>query len=94
MISSSMTKKEIEESLIAKAWQDSSFKQELISNPRLAFQKEGITLPEGLNVNVLEENASNFYLVIPAPPIAEGELSEAELESIAGGWKITITIEK
>jgi hypothetical protein len=94
MITATMTKKEIEETIIAKASQDSKFKEELISNPKLAFSREGISLPDRINVNVIEESATNYYLVLPAPISNSEELSEAELESIAGGWKITITIEK
>lgn len=85
-----MTKKEFEESLIVKAWKDSSFKKELLSNPKSALVREGINLPDGLEIKVLEENASTFYLVIPSQPSETGELCEAELESIAGGWKICL----
>jgi len=80
-----MTRKEIEEKLIVKAWQDSSFKQELFSNPKSALEKEGISLPENIEVRVVEESSTAFYLVIPTPPVGTEELSEAELESVAGG---------
>jgi hypothetical protein len=85
MNTNAMTKQEIEESLIAKAWQDNSFKQELLSNPKSVLQREGIILPEGVDIKVLEESISSFYLIIPTPPSSSGELSEADLESVAGG---------
>lgn len=92
-MSTAMTRQEIEEKLIARAWQDESFKQELISNPRSAFEKEGITLPENIEVRVVEESPNTFYLVLPVRPSETAELSEAELESVAGG-RITINVWK
>lgn len=88
MSNTAMTKKELEEKLITKAWQDSSFKQELLSNPKLALEKEGISLPASIEIRVVEENANVFYLVIPTQPNSAEELSESELEAVAGGWSI------
>ena len=61
-----MTRQEIEERLIVKAWQDGAFKNQLLSNP-------------------VEETPNAFYIVIPVQPSGTEELSEAELEAIAGG---------
>ncbi|WP_334812692.1 NHLP leader peptide family RiPP precursor [Nostoc sp.] len=80
-----MTKREIEEKIIARAWQDASFKQKLLSNPRAAFEKEGIPLPQSIELKVVEESSNTLYFVLPIQPSETGELSEAELESVAGG---------
>jgi hypothetical protein len=85
MSNNGMTRVEIEERLIAKAWQDPAFKQELISNPKDTIAKEGISLPDTIEVRVVEENANTLCFVIPAQPNSTEELSEAELEAIAGG---------
>lgn len=85
-MNSPLTRKEIEEKLIVKAWQDSSFKQELLSNPKSALEKEGISLPESIEVRAVEESTNIFYLVIPVQPNTGEELSEAELEAVAGGY--------
>jgi Nitrile hydratase, alpha chain len=85
-MNSPLTRKEIEEKLIVKAWQDISFKQELLSNPKSVLEKEGISLPESIKVQVVEEDTNTFYLVIPVKPNTEAELSEAELEAVAGGY--------
>ena len=90
-----MTRQEIEAKLIAQAWQDDSFKQELITNPKSVFEKEGIPLPESIEIRVVEESSDCLYLVLPMKPSEIEELSEAELESIAGGgWgpKISLSI--
>ncbi|NMG07809.1 NHLP leader peptide family natural product precursor [Brasilonema sp. UFV-L1] len=93
-MSTAMTRKEIEEKLITRAWQDASFKQELLSNPQAAFEKEGITLPESIKVTVVEESPSSFYLVLPTQPSETAELSETELESVAGGKFIDVDVWK
>jgi Nitrile hydratase, alpha chain len=81
-----MTRQEIEEKLIAKAWQDSSFKQELLSNPKSVLEKEGISLPQNIEVQAVEENTNTYYIIIPSQPNSGEELSEAELEAVAGGY--------
>lgn len=44
-------RRELEERLIAKAWEDETFKQELISNPKAVIEKEfGTKVPEGVEV--------------------------------------------
>ncbi len=81
-------REEAEKQLIAKAWKDAKFKQALIQNPREVISKEfGVEIPADISVKVLEETPSNLYLVLPAAPafMEGGELSDVELEAIAGG---------
>jgi hypothetical protein len=79
----------VESALIAKAWTDENFKQELLNDPKTAIaQTFQIEIPDNIEVRVLEEATTTFYLVIPAKPFvgAEGELSDEQLEAVAGGW--------
>ncbi len=81
-----MTRNELEAKLVAHAWQDEAFKQELISNPRAAIERElGQKVSESTNFRVLEEADNTFYLVLPKKPSMD-ELSEEQLEAVAGGW--------
>ena len=69
--------------IIAKAWRDPAFKAELIANPAAALKAEGIDVPAGMAVTVLENTDKQFHLVLP--PVPTDELSEDDLEAVAGG---------
>jgi hypothetical protein len=58
-----------------------------VSNPRGKLEREfGLKVPEAVQVSVLEESPQNIYLVLPsAPPGTSRELSDKELEAVAGG---------
>ena len=68
---------------VARAWSDDAFKAKLKSNPRAALTEYGVELPAGLKVEVVENTGDRLHLVLPPPP--EGDLSEQDLEKIAGG---------
>ena len=50
-------------------------------------QELGSRLPEGVEVRAVEETAETIYLVLPSrsADILGGELSDQELEAVAGG---------
>jgi hypothetical protein len=81
---------EIERRLIQRSVEDDGFRQRLIEDPKAAVEQElGSRLPKGLRVVTVEESADAIYLVLPGTPMAgaEGaELSDQQLESVAGGW--------
>jgi hypothetical protein len=80
-----ITRSTIEGKLINKAWQDETFKKELVTNPREVLVKElGLQIPETVEVKVFEETSNAIYLVLPMNPNSE-ELSDMELEGVAGG---------
>ncbi|MDZ8106187.1 MAG: NHLP leader peptide family RiPP precursor [Nostoc sp. DedQUE12a] len=88
------TRQDIEARIIAKAWKDEAYKQELLTNSKAVIEREfGVEFPADVNVQVLEENSTSLYFVLPVSPIAIiQELSEQELEAIAGGkdWRLEI----
>ena len=89
---------ELLQTIITKAWEDKTFKEELIANPLEAIEKatgERIQLPKGKTLIVRDQtDESAVYINIPAEPnIEDMELSEEQLEVVAGGgniWPIII----
>jgi hypothetical protein len=70
--------------VIAKAWRDPAFKAELIANPAAALKAEGIDVPDGMAVTVVENTDKQFHLVLP--PVPTDELSDEALDAVAGGY--------
>jgi hypothetical protein len=55
--------------VIQKAWEDPSFKQRLLADPKGALREAlGIQLPDNITLKTVEEGSNEFYLVIPPSP--------------------------
>jgi dihydroorotate dehydrogenase len=93
------TRQDIEARIIAKAWKDEAYKQELLTNPKAVIEREfGVEFPADVNVQVLEENPTSLHFVLPISPVAIAqELSEEELLALAAGVNysaVTVSIIK
>jgi hypothetical protein len=53
-------------------------------------QELGARLPEGVRVVTVEETSDTIYLVLPQRDVEGGELSDQELQSVAGGIIVTV----
>lgn len=59
--------------VVAKAWSSESFKEKLISEPKAVLEENGINIPAGLEIKVVEQTKELVYIVIPfKPEDAEG----------------------
>ena len=90
-------RKDIEQKLIEKALKDEAFRKQLIGNTEVAIEQEtGMKIPESMNIKIVEEDPKTIYLVLPYVPATETqvELSEIELQEVAGGGNLPITYYK
>jgi len=82
-------KKQLEQLIIEKAMKDELFREQLKSDPKETIERElGFKIPASLNLTVLEEDPQTVFLVLPdrGGSLLADELTEAELEGVAGGW--------
>jgi hypothetical protein len=64
---------------VAKAWADEDYKKRLIADPAMVLKKEGLTVPEGMKIKVVENTHEVFYMVLPeSPDSAEGAIENVE----------------
>jgi hypothetical protein len=81
----------VERRIIRRSLKDESFRQWLLADPKAALEEEiGTRLPEEVRVVAVEETADTIYLRLPSasPAGEDGELSDRELEEVAGGGTI------
>jgi hypothetical protein len=84
---SNVSRRDLEGRLIDRAWKDVAFRRALLDDPKGTLERElEVRVPEGVSLTVLEETPTVRYLVLPpAPTGTAGELSDANLEAVAGG---------
>lgn len=76
--------------VIAEAWSNPEFKQELIKNPVVAIKEltgQVIALPMGKKLQVFDQSDENVVClnIPPKPNLEDVELTEEQLEIVAGG---------
>lgn len=71
----------------ARCWADASFKARLLVDPVAVLQDEGVVLPQGVQWHAVEDTAQLRHFVLPSRP---AEVSDAELEQVAGGVTLYI----
>ena len=79
---------EVLQAVLERSATDATFRQELLANPRQAigshFGKDADSMPQNFNVKFIE-NTANATVVLPDFVDEAAELSEEELETVAGG---------
>jgi Nitrile hydratase, alpha chain len=74
--------------LVKRAWIDDAFKQRLLSDPITVFNENNLTVPEGMQVKVLEDQANLRHLPLPMQPTLRETPSDSgeKLRATAGSW--------
>jgi len=67
---------------------DPEFRKLALSNPAEAVKEaSNIEVPANFKVRFVEADGANMIITLPEPVGKEGELSDAELEQVAGGGR-------
>ncbi len=69
--------------LFAACWKDEALKARFMSDPKTVLAEYGMSVPEGMDIRVVENAEDCVHITLPKKP--SGELSDEELESAAGG---------
>ena len=86
-----MTRGEVQDLLAKFATENPKYREALISDPKAIVEKQLNTSLGNVKVKAVVETAETTYVVVPYLA-SEGELSDADLEKVAGG-KQDITAE-
>jgi hypothetical protein len=83
-----ISRKDVKDMIVRAALKNEEFRESLRANPKLALERAlATTLPEDLEVVLLQETDTKVYIVLPTQiPNETSELTDAELEEVAGGF--------
>lgn len=83
----------VREHMLERAVKDERFRQEVLTNPRAVLAREyNVHVSETVSIRVIEDTANTLTIVLPPRQEAIQELSDAELEAVAGGFIMRDTI--
>lgn len=80
--------------VIEHAWKDDKFRKDLLSNPKAVLSREiakmdpKASIPDGVDIKVVEETPSTFFLVLPNNPatltdkMSDDDLADAGIRTI------------
>ena len=81
-----MTRGEMQDLLAKFASSNPTYRAALLKNPKAVVEKQfNMTVPDNVQIKVVEENANTIYVVVPHAVASGAELDDADLEKVAGG---------
>jgi hypothetical protein len=64
------------EKVVAMAWADEVFKHRLLSDPARVLKAQGVSIPKGAEVRIVEDTDKVFHVVLPVKPSSQELLEE------------------
>jgi hypothetical protein len=84
-----LTRGEIQDLLTKFSKGNPTYREALLKNPKVVVEGQmGGKLPPGINVKAVEETPNTIYVIVPYVAKAGDELSDNDLEAVAGGKAI------
>lgn len=74
---------EVISQMVERAAAEADFRAELLANPRAVLAAQGVKVPDGVDIQVVDRDPST--MVIPLPPYVGDSIDLEELESVSGG---------
>jgi len=71
--------------IITRCWEDEEFKKRLMADPAKILDAEGVNVPDGVSIRVVEDTDQVRTLIIPPAP---SHLDDDLLKGITGGIEI------
>ena len=68
--------------IITRCWEDEEFKKRLMADPAKILDAEGVNVPDGVSIRVVEDTDQVRTLIIPPEP---SHLDDDQLNGITGG---------
>ena len=88
-----LTRHDLEAKIVKRSWQDEGFRKEFTADPAGSFVRyldvPAASLPR---IVVHEETPGSWHIVLPHKPANTSELSEQDLEKVAGGFTPTLVV--
>ena len=79
-----LTRGEVQDLVSKFAAENPKYRQALLSNPKATIEKQLNTTLGAVTVKAVADTADTIHVIVPHAA-AEGELSDADLERVAGG---------
>ena len=85
-VSQTMTRGEVQDLLAKFAVENPKYREALIRDPKAIIERQLNTSLGNVQVKAVVETPDTIYVVVPHVT-REGELSDADLEKVAGGFR-------
>ncbi len=83
-----LTRGEVQDLIAGFASKNPEYRQALIAKPReVVGAQMGAQIPASVKVTIIEEKPDEFHVILPYVAKEGEELSDADLEAVAGGGK-------
>ena len=92
-IDETLSRHDLEAKIIKHSWDDPDFREKFIADPKGTVARyTGVSAADLPEIMVHEEAPGTWHIVLPAKPSGARELSNEDLEKVAGGTTPTITV--